>query len=403
MSNLFDLTKDDIKTIGIFKTLEGNNCYVATISNRSDIYNGFILRNGPRAQTICSVSFYQSSESGRYIPRLEFKILNSKTGDIKTTTSNFVRIPFTSTGDDGDGCREFWDMISFLSGFKELVDIGYFKRRYKVIDITDYIAVFKSKTELEQVKELSKMIQESGLSDETIRKSLSDKRKDSLDIFQSLLNETTAITEYKEKFSIRELGEECVWHHFLKNNPWILGLSVDIRFIRDFYPETNSGISNTDGKGSPEVDMTGIRDYTVLIELKTSETLIFTEKKRSSSRANTWSFSDDFIDGVSQCLGQKFDWDKGHKSKDLTDPKNGTVLSQDKIRTVDPKTIFIIGNKEKEIPEDRNTAHNFLKRDTFERFRRNNRNIEIVTFDELYERAYFIVHGVQLRKNNYEQ
>jgi hypothetical protein len=271
------------------------------------------------------------------------------------------------------------------------------------VDISDYIAVFKSKTELEQVKELSKMIQESGLSDETIRKSLSDKRKDSLIIFQSLLNETSAITEYKEKFSIRELGEECVWHHFLKNNPWILGLSVDIRFIRDFYPETNSGISNTDGKGSPEVDMTGIRDYTVLIELKTSETLIFTEKKRSSSRANTWSFSDDFIDGVSQCLGQKFDWDKGHKSKDLTDPKNGTVLSQDKIRTVDPKTIFIIGNKEKEIPEDRNSAHNFLKRDTFERFRRNNRNIEIVTFDELYERAYFIVHGVQLRKNIYEQ
>lgn len=397
MSNLFDLTKDDIKTIAIFKTSEGNNCYVAGVDNRSDLYSGFILRNGPRAQTICHVSFYQSSESGRYIPRLEFKILNSKTGETKTTTRDFIRIAFMSTGDDGDGCKEFWDMINFLSGFKELVDIGDFKRRYKVTDISGYIAVFKSKTELEQVEELSKMIHESGLSDETIRKALRDKRKDSLVIFQSLLNETSAITEYKKKFYIREQGKECVWHHFLKNNPWILGLSVDIRFIRDFYPETNSGISNTDGKGSPEVDMTGIRDYTVLIELKTSETLIFTDKKRSTCRANTWSFSDDFIDGVSQCLGQKFDWDKGHKLKDLTDPEDGTVLSQDEIRTVDPKTIFIIGNKEKEIPQDWNTAHNFLKRDTFERFRRNNRNIEIVTFDELYERAYFIVHGVQLR------
>jgi len=35
----------------------------------------------------------------------------------------------------------------------------------------------------------------------------------------------------------------------------------------------------------------------------------------------------------------------------------------------------------------------YRKRDTFESFRRNSRNIDIVTYDELYERASVIIHG----------
>ena len=49
-----------------------------------------------------------------------------------------------------------WEMINFLSGFKELVDVGEFKGKYKVVDTKDYIAVFKTKTEAEQIQELSK-------------------------------------------------------------------------------------------------------------------------------------------------------------------------------------------------------------------------------------------------------
>ena len=397
MSDLFDLTKNDIKTIGIFKNPMDSNCYIAEIDNKIKIYTGFILRNGPRAQTICGVSFYPSSESGKNIPRLEFKVIKTKTGDVKeSSSSDFVRIAFNYTGDDGDGCDEFWEMINFLSGFKDLVDVGSFKGKYKVVDTGDYIAVFKTKTEVEQVRELSKMIQDSGLTDSTIRKALSDKRKDSLVVFEQLLIEKVSFDKYKEKHSIKEAGEECVWHHFLESNPWILGLSVDIRFIREFYPEVKVGIPNTVGSGSPEVDMVGIRDYTVLVELKTSETEIFTERKSNTSRANTWSFSEKFIDGVSQCLGQKFDWDKKHRTKDLINSVTEEILSQDEIRTVDPKTIFIIGNKKKQLPQDLKTQENFWKRDTFERFRRNSRNVEVITYDELYERAYFIVNGTQL-------
>jgi len=91
-------------------------------------------------------------------------------------------------------------------------------------------------------------------------------------------------------------------------------------------------------------------------------------------------------------LGQKSDWEKNHKQKNLVDDKKNTI-NQDEIRTVDPESVFLIGNKSKEIPENSKNIDVHTKRDTFQRFRRNNRNLEIITFDELYERAYFIVYN----------
>lgn len=51
--------------------------------------------------------------------------------------------------------------------------------------------------------------------------------------------------------------------------------------------------------------MLGYSDYTVLIELKTLDTDMFTAEKTSNARANTWSFTPEFIEGFSQCLAQK--------------------------------------------------------------------------------------------------
>jgi len=58
--------------------------------------------------------------------------------------------------------------------------------------------------------------------------------------------------------------------------------------------------------------------------------------------------------------------------------------------------IFIIGNRSDEFPTDDTDVDIIAKRDTFERFQRNSRNVEILTFDELYERAYFILHNRKL-------
>lgn len=52
--------------------------------------------------------------------------------------------------------------------------------------------------------------------------------------------------------------------------------------------------------------------------------------------------------------------------------------------TIQPKGILVVGNL-KQLKDDRMRIH------SFELFRRNLTNPEILTFDELYERAAFIV------------
>ena len=166
------------------------------------------------------------------------------------------------------------------------------------------------------------------------------------------------------------------------------------------YDEQKIGIENSKGGGSPKTDLLGISDYTTLIELKHSETNIFKDTKTSKSRANTWDFTSDFIEGISQCLGQKFALDKNYTNKKFLNEK-AELIDKSKTLTIDPKTIFIIGTRKREFPHDNLNEH-YIKSETFELFRRNNRNVEIITFDELFERAYHIVFSEKVSPDWYD-
>jgi len=94
---------------------------------------------------------------------------------------------------------------------------------------------------------------------------------------------------------------------------------------------------------------------------------------------------------VSQCLGQKFALDRSYKTKDFVN-EQGKMLDKNLTLTIDPKSVFIIGNRKEEFPHNLDNVNHF-KSQTFELFRRNNRNVDIVTFDELFERAYHSIYG----------
>jgi len=298
----------------------------------------------------------------------------------------------------------FWRLIGFLNQFKETIDLGEFSKSYKVIHKEGYFIEFGSKTEKDKVADIIELIKASNISEKNLKEVISNTRRKVINTFYKLLKneptkDTTHVEFYKTFFNLKLKGDEIVWHHFLKEHDWILGLNVDIKFIREFVSEVDLGITNTKGTGSPEGDILGISAYTILIELKTAATEIFKLEKKSSdgSRANTWAFSADFINGISQCLGQKFDWDVSHLSKPLLD-SDRKIVNQNENRTLDTKTVFIIGNRNEEFPHSTDLNH-IVKSETFERFRRNSRNIEIITFDELFERAYHIVFEEKIDKD----
>ncbi len=388
---LFDLTTKDISKIEVKKS-HNSNCY---ITDRTDFYSGFILCNKKDTQTICEVSFYPSSKSGLYIPRLTFSKIKPSTEETKDSKKpEKVRIAFDGSE---EGVNEFWKMIGFLSNFKDLVDVGEFKSVYKIVGIEEVVLKLKDLKEAERVREIIEYANQSGVNLDNLAQSAVHKEREKvLNRFKKLLNDSDFFAKYEEKYKteMKGTGEEAVWHHFLKSNDWLLGLNMDIRFIQDFTDEVSVGNPDTSNKDNPKADLMGLSDYTVLVELKTSNTDIFTKKKSSDARAGTWSFSAPFIEGFSQCLAQKSVWDKESKGKNLVN--DGKVIDQNLIRTVDPKTVYIVGCKEREIPTDSTDTEVLIKRDTFERFRRNNRNIDVITYDELYKRAQFVVKGKNL-------
>lgn len=393
-SNLFDISSKDPGNLVIKESTNKDNCY---IYEGADIVGGFILINKPSVKTILKVTFHKASADNRYLPRLEFRKEDSN-GELKQSRGKDVIVSFK----DGEDARAFWKTIQFLEGFKELVDLGDFRSKYKAVSFDSYLVDFKSKGQAEKVKELSSLSEHIKLNKQEIKDLLFPQRRNAIHWFYALLKDlqndagTKAFESYKNKHAITERGEEAVWHHFLKSQDWIIGLNVDLQFIRDLLTKQKVGNPNSKGVGSPEIDLLGISYFTTLVELKTSKTKVFNPSKTSKSRANTWDFSADFIEAYSQVLSQRTELLMG---KDFVDD-NGEILDSKIHRILDPKAILVIGNRNDEFPHIRSMEKD-IKSDCFERIRRDNRNVEIITFDELFERAFHMVYQEKLPENWY--
>lgn len=176
------------------------------------------------------------------------------------------------------------------------------------------------------------------------------------------------------------------WQDFFEREQWVFGYGLDYRIMRQFDREIVVGSGGgTDNRNKPTVDFLGtFTDYTVLVEIKRPDTKIF--KHAKGGRAGTWEFSAEFTSAVSQIIQQKAEWLSFARSGDHWN-KDGQKLAA---RTRNAKSVLVIGSLSEFSRDDRD-AH--IMRDTFELFRLENRTIDILTFDELLERASFITRS----------
>jgi hypothetical protein len=195
-------------------------------------------------------------------------------------------------------------------------------------------------------------------------------RKDGLDVFsKNLFEESDWI--------------ETDWQKFFENNTWIFGYGLDYKFLRILQREAKVSDVTTGGEEQVIADfLLGDMNFTVLVELKRPDTPIFA---KDSNRSGSWRLSEDLMFAISQILEQKAEWQI--KSKTVQFDKDRKPIQQ---KTQDPKTILLIGKTTEFSGTD---LDQIIKAETFELFRRNLRNIEILTFDELFERASFIING----------
>lgn len=219
-------------------------------------------------------------------------------------------------------------------------------------------------------------------------------RKSQLEIFHQLLNETDYLQKYQEQEGLTDSREEIAWQYYFKRNPWIFGYGLDYRFLGILQKEPHLSDTDVAGKDGVIGDyLLGCSKFTVLVEMKKPTSLLFQDIVSGKNRSKSWRLSDELINAVSQILEQKASWQiKAETSATQNFDDKGNLIKQ---RTLDPKTFLIIGDSKQYAGEDKEQQ---IKARTFELFKRDSRNVDLITFDELYDRAKFIVSDEEKEK-----
>ena len=286
----------------------------------------------------------------------------------------------------------FAQLKAFLSFISEIDLKGVTERRLKILDDqeldSDSIRSVKTLLSKKGGAELVEaLINEGIISSKDIVNTAFRKR--GLQIFSDLKNNSEYWKTYAEANGLKKHSEEKVWQFFFEKNQWIFGYGLDYRYQEILQREVHLSEAELDGSNTVIGDyLLGDNFFTTFVELKKPSTPLFANK---GNRSNSWKLSNDLIESVSQILEHKA---SGLIRLNKQQFIKGELVSQ---KTYDSRVILIIGDW-KELENSGNTLEKEIKKKTLELFRRDSRNVEILTFDELYERACFIAEGEKSKR-----
>ncbi|MCK4642464.1 DUF4263 domain-containing protein [bacterium] len=354
----FDLTNDS-NDISVLNIRERDRFECDLVDDDGNVYKGFLLAKSAKGNvlTLCDIGFHVSGVDQKYQPRLVFRKVN-RNFKIETVSENreWVRIPF----DKGyAGYREFWKMIAFLYGFKDIIDLGQFDESYTVVD-KDWGNI---------ISQLTKKQNKSVILNNFSKIAQVDLEK--IHVMVNLTRIKNVLDEWKKNI---ENADEKYWHTIFQKNSWILSQIFACPYIligNKFY----CGGKEDDNKGGVEGDFLYKNEFTsnlAFIEIKNPSAQIIGSKYRGKKEEKEnviYSMSNEITGGVNQVLNQKKTYLKEHREKNDKNLDN-------------VKCILIIG----EIPREKD------KRRSLELYRNSMRDVEIITFDELFRKLANLYH-----------
>jgi Domain of unknown function (DUF4263) len=325
----------------------------------------FVLSTSKQVFHSCGVTLIKKGD--RFTPRVHFTVRHLKPGktiaSAKISLSDGTRDVKASV--DLSECYEnFWKLISY---FKSMEDIDIPGGRFRLA-----------------MKKVGQIVADlSGYNPETIKKILQSLSSVSgVALTEKDVNELLHRKERLKKFETGLTKEvtEPQWQKFFDDNKWIFGYGLNYVVLRIEHSQADVGGVNLTGAGTKIPDYmtttSGALRFTVPVEIKTARTPLISGTK--PIRSGAWSISKELTDAVVQLQAVIDEW-TNYSSKR---PENIELLSKNTY-TVTPKGIVVLGHLD-------SLESNLQKIASFERFRQSVHGIEIITFDELYERARFI-------------
>jgi hypothetical protein len=217
-------------------------------------------------------------------------------------------------------------------------------------------------------------------------------RKEQLTRFEKLLYDPEYFEQQKK--DLKAVGDEAVWQKFFELNTWILGYGLNFIFNSPLdgkkLEQVVKGFTAFDsGKRTDALLKTkGMVSSLCFGEIKTHLTPLLKQNKEPY-RSECWPASDELSGGIAQIQKTVQKSIENIKTKTSTKNESGDLIGEE-LFLYHPKSFLIIGTLSQFVGDN---GINEDKYSSFELLRRNLNNPEILTFDEIYERAKFILNN----------
>lgn len=215
-------------------------------------------------------------------------------------------------------------------------------------------------------------------------------RKKQLDFFDKLLNDAAYFENVKSQ---KGCTNESLWQKFFEKNQWIFGYGLGYVFLTGLDDKKleqfvqGYSVSNRGKRVDALMKTRGIISNLCFVEIKTHTTRLL--NGTNPYRPECYAPSPELSGAVSQVQGSVASAIKTFSEKLVMKDSLGNPTGEE-IYNYQPKSFLVIGSHS-EFDTEHGVNSDMLR--SFELYRKNIINPEIITFDELYERARFITQN----------
>ncbi|WP_218025930.1 Shedu immune nuclease family protein [Nocardia miyunensis] len=216
-------------------------------------------------------------------------------------------------------------------------------------------------------------------------------RRSQVERFRKLLSDSSYFSS--EAANLGNHGDEKVWQNFFEENPWIFGVSLSGQLLTSWNSEkleqvvAGSSIVNVGKRVDALLKTSGRIKSLVFAEIKTHDMPLL----GSEPRSGCWSPSRDLVAGVAQAQGTVHEAIREIGDRLEETSADGDGIPGEYAYLLRPRSYLVVGNLNSLV--NAGGGHNKYKFRSFELFRRELVQPEVLTFDELLARAEWIVES----------
>lgn len=213
-------------------------------------------------------------------------------------------------------------------------------------------------------------------------------RKKQLGVLRRLVAEREYFDHAKQSKGVR--SDEALWQAFFERNQWVFGYGLSYFFVTGFENrKLEQFVEGHDlmhrGKRADGLMKTrGIINALCFVEIKTHETKLL---DTSAYRPGCWPPSDELTGAVAQVQGTVASAMENLYGMFRPKDSNGSPTGEE-VFNFSPRAFIVVGSLSQFVG-DHGVNEEQLR--SFELYRNSIAGIDIITFDELYERSKFIV------------